>query len=451
MANATSWVIELHTSGMDDPIQVSVFDKIIIGRGGSPDLPVAVDLSPYQAVEKGVSRQHLSIELVKGDDKAHLVAKDLRTPNGTMFNEKRMQPDTIYPLTLGESDRLMLGTLELTIRIISKPMPMIVPQTHVFDIDDEDRTLPDDGSDDDKPETNSLDAQVASEAERAAERARARAKRQQMPGHGELVLIVEDHNEVAQHFSMMLQRQGFTTQISRDANRALHYLQGNKPDAIILDLMLPAIDGLEVCRYIRRDTKLDKTPVLIVSAKNSPETQAEARRVGADKYLTKPINVGELGKIVAELIEKRRDPDGTHPVPPEASRDSTRALDQTRTGRSLGAPPRPDSVAVIIAGHIDNPATINVSRPVTFGRTKGANTVTHFDLSPYRASDLGVSRVHFILSYEDGQFYIEDTGSLNGTYISGQALIPHQPTQLFNGQEIRAGQLTMYIYFLAND
>src|SRR5690606_2159355 len=75
----------------------------------------------------------------------------------------------------------------------------------------------------------------------------------------------------------------------------------------------------------------------------------------------------------------------------------------------------------------------------------------YIDLSRYNAIDHGVSRVHMTLLRKDDQFYVEDANSINGTFLNGEPLAPHEPRPIKNADEIRLGQLRMYAYFLTDD
>jgi CheY-like chemotaxis protein len=405
--NISPWVLEFETPGMREPYQITFTKEVIVGRGGPGNSDkVDVDLAAFGAVEKGVSRQHVVV-FADGDQ---LFVTDLKTANGTMLNDKRLDPSKKYHLAT--DDQLILGALKVQVRIIGAPTYEHVPRK-----------------------------QTTIERESA-----------EKPGNGEMVLIVEDHIEVAQLFSMMLQRQGFLTQISRDANRAMRFLQSHSPDAVILDLMLPGVDGVEIARYIRRDSTMDDTPVIVVSANRDPDTEVEVIQAGADIFLSKPINANELGDVVAEFMKRRKlSKDKAASGVKLGDRDATKALDKESMSEMAGATPvRDDTVAIIVAGHTDRPFTITLRKPMTFGRAANGNPSTHVDLSRYGAADMGVSRVHMMMRHENGHFYVEDAGSLNGTYVNGQHIQPNQPFEIRSGQEVRCGQLSMYVYFLSD-
>lgn len=404
MNNSTSWVLDLYTAEMREPLQIRLNDELIVGRA-DPSTPdsVDVDLSPYGAAQQGVSRQHLVIHV----DKDQLMITDLNSNNGTLLNNKRLVPNEAYHLS--HEDEIQLGAMPLEVRVVAAPTYENMPrrQTSV------------------------------------------KRKSSEKPGNGELVLIVEDHVEVAQLFSLMLQRQGFATQISRDVTRAIRLFEQKQPAAIILDLMLPGVDGLELCRYVRRDVELDSTPIIVVSANKTQDTMDEVLKAGADIYLTKPLNASELGDVVADLIEKKNVKTG-----PLTDGDAlvTKHLGDSATARALNQREevRDDSVAIVIAGYSDAPLTLNLRKPMSFGRTSNGTSNTHVDLSRYDAAELGVSRMHMYMHHRDKNFFVEDAGSLNGTFINGVRIPENKLEEIQNGDEIRLGQLRMYVYFLTD-
>ena len=401
MTDENTWVIELDAEGMENPLRVEVDRQFVIGRSIAGKNTVDIDLGPYKGQDRGVSRKHAMI--FPANDQ--LMLTDLGTANGTVVNNERLRPNQRTVMKTG--DVIVLGAFRMTMKIISKPPPRI--------------------------DTTKLTTEQ-------------RLSRASKPGKGEIVLIVEDHMDMAQLFSMMLQRQGFITQISRDANRALRFLQTNTPDAVILDLMLPGIDGLEICRYIRRDQRLDAIPVIVISAKKDPNTEQDAIVAGADIFLNKPPNANELGQVVFDQIQERRISSGQL----TKNMDVTTLLDQDETLKHAGTPKiDDDTVVFIVAGYTDRPFTVKLNKPHTMGRTRDEQPTGHIDLSQFSASERGVSRIHATVSYDDGRYFIADNGSLNGTYVNGEKIPSNQEVEIFNGHEVRLGTLSMYMYVLS--
>jgi len=106
------------------------------------------------------------------------------------------------------------------------------------------------------------------------------------------VLIVEDNKDIANLIQLHLSDAGCQTVISEDGLSALEQTQKNSFDLVILDLMLPELDGLEVCKAIRQQPKY--TPILMLTSKSSELDRVIGLEVGADDYVTKPFSIREL-------------------------------------------------------------------------------------------------------------------------------------------------------------
>ena len=118
------------------------------------------------------------------------------------------------------------------------------------------------------------------------------------------ILIVEDDRSLAEVISYNLEEQGFDVHVSRDGMDGLQYAQLNPPDLIILDLMLPVIDGLEVCRRLRADVNTQSLPILMLTAKSEETDQVVGFNVGADDYVTKPFSIKVLLERVKVLLRR---------------------------------------------------------------------------------------------------------------------------------------------------
>ena len=108
------------------------------------------------------------------------------------------------------------------------------------------------------------------------------------------VLVVEDEEDIQELIEYNLTREGYRVECVGSGEEALSTAKDKKPDMIVLDLMLPGLDGLEVCREIRRDVKVATTPILILSAKGEEADIVAGLELGADDYLTKPFSPREL-------------------------------------------------------------------------------------------------------------------------------------------------------------
>jgi DNA-binding response OmpR family regulator len=127
------------------------------------------------------------------------------------------------------------------------------------------------------------------------------------------LLMIEDDKRLAQMVSEYLAQSGFVVSHAGDGQTGLTDLQSNPPDLVILDLMLPDIDGLEVCRRIRSlPGALAQIPVLMLTAKGDPMDRIIGLEIGADDYLPKPFEPRELLARIRAVL--RRHVEGTHPV-----------------------------------------------------------------------------------------------------------------------------------------
>jgi len=120
------------------------------------------------------------------------------------------------------------------------------------------------------------------------------------------VLVVEDEPDVNDLVRQVLESEGFTTRAAYSGDEALAQVQKKLPDLVVLDVMLPGIDGFEVCARLKmhRDTNL--VPILMLTALDSREDYSRGIRVGADMYMTKPFDNRMLMKNVGRLVKQRR-------------------------------------------------------------------------------------------------------------------------------------------------
>jgi two-component system, OmpR family, alkaline phosphatase synthesis response regulator PhoP len=118
------------------------------------------------------------------------------------------------------------------------------------------------------------------------------------------ILIVEDDEDIQELIRYNLDREGFSVKAVDSGEKALDHIEKRPVDLVVLDLMLPAIDGLEVCRRIRTNAASAKIPVLIVTAKAEETEVIVGLELGADDYLCKPFKVGELVARVKALLRR---------------------------------------------------------------------------------------------------------------------------------------------------
>jgi two-component system response regulator RegX3 len=155
------------------------------------------------------------------------------------------------------------------------------------------------------------------------------------------ILIVEDEESLADSIRYNLEREGFGTETATDGRGALERFREWPPDLVILDLMLPEVSGLDVCRIIRAESSV---PVIMVTAKDSEADKVTGLELGADDYVTKPFSMRELvSRVRANLRRSRMSLDGLDEA--EVLRGGPVELDVTRhearvRGESVGFPPK---------------------------------------------------------------------------------------------------------------
>ncbi len=120
------------------------------------------------------------------------------------------------------------------------------------------------------------------------------------------IAVIDDDTELLKLMVLLLRRIGAQTTTIADGQEALHYLADGTPDLIILDLMLPHVNGFDILRRIRNDPRFDPVPVLVLSAKVEPQTIREVLEAGADGYVTKPYAANSLVDRVRLLLASGR-------------------------------------------------------------------------------------------------------------------------------------------------
>jgi DNA-binding response OmpR family regulator len=155
--------------------------------------------------------------------------------------------------------------------------------------------------------------------------------REDTPG---LILLIEDNRGIAEMVGEFLERRGFSVDYASDGVTGLHLAVSNSYDVIVLDLMLPGMDGLEVCRKLRHDAKR-ATPVLMLTARDTLDDKLVGLDAGADDYLVKPFEIRELEARVRALIRRDRRQVSTEVLRVADLVLDTATLRATRAGRDL--------------------------------------------------------------------------------------------------------------------
>lgn len=116
------------------------------------------------------------------------------------------------------------------------------------------------------------------------------------------IVIVEDEPDTAEMFAEMMRVLGYQVFKSSSGARAIDLISEKRPAAVLLDIMMPDLSGLDVLRYLRRDPRLAGTPVIIVSAMGLPSDIRGGLEAGAAFYLTKPVSFSDLREAVENAV-----------------------------------------------------------------------------------------------------------------------------------------------------
>lgn len=125
---------------------------------------------------------------------------------------------------------------------------------------------------------------------------------------GERILVVEDERSIADLVAEALKRQGYRVETAGDGDQALEAAETTLPDLIILDLMLPKLDGWEVCRRLREEDTTRRIPIIMLTARRDEKDVVAGLELGADDYLRKPFSLAELlARVKAHLRARAQD------------------------------------------------------------------------------------------------------------------------------------------------
>lgn len=125
----------------------------------------------------------------------------------------------------------------------------------------------------------------------------------------EKILIVDDEKDIVKMLDYNLKKEGFRTVLAYDGEEALGLAKKERPGLIILDLMLPGIDGLEVCKFLKKDEQTAPIPIIMLTAKTQEADKVVGLELGADDYLTKPFSPRELVARIKALLRRSKPAD----------------------------------------------------------------------------------------------------------------------------------------------
>jgi CheY-like chemotaxis protein len=122
-----------------------------------------------------------------------------------------------------------------------------------------------------------------------------------------LVLIVDDEEMTRKLLRLMLEREGFAIAEAEDGLDALEMIAEQRPDLVIMDVMMPNLDGFTTCQQLRGQPETADLPIILLSARVQHEAIRAGLQAGADRYITKPISKADLVAAVTELLEPLRE------------------------------------------------------------------------------------------------------------------------------------------------
>ena len=125
------------------------------------------------------------------------------------------------------------------------------------------------------------------------------------------IFVVDDDRDVAQSIELALRRRGFRVTLAHSGVEALKLLRRYRPDLVLLDVLMPGMSGIEVCRRLRADENTANLPIIFLTARGQERDRIEGLRAGADDYLSKPFNLEELIlRVKAVLRRAVQEPEG---------------------------------------------------------------------------------------------------------------------------------------------
>lgn len=119
------------------------------------------------------------------------------------------------------------------------------------------------------------------------------------------ILVADDEPNIVISLEYLLQREGYTVLVARDGQEALEIIAREKPDLVLLDVMMPKKTGFEVCQALRASDDWQSIKILMLTAKGRDTDVAKGLALGADAYMTKPFSTRELVQKVAEMLGAR--------------------------------------------------------------------------------------------------------------------------------------------------
>mgnify|MGYP003606202364 CR=1 FL=1 len=116
------------------------------------------------------------------------------------------------------------------------------------------------------------------------------------------ILIVDDEKDIVETLKFILESEGYDCVVAYDGEEALSLAKNENPDLIVLDVMLPKINGYKVCRLLKFDSKYKHIPILMVTARTQAEDKIIGEETGANEYITKPFDIETITTLVKQYL-----------------------------------------------------------------------------------------------------------------------------------------------------
>ena len=119
------------------------------------------------------------------------------------------------------------------------------------------------------------------------------------------ILIADDEHKIIMTLEYAFKKSGYEVYIARDGAEVIEMLKSKTPDLVLMDVMMPQMDGFTTLKFIKKDPKLSDIKVIFLSAKNNAEDIEKGLKLGADAYVTKPYSIKKLTQQVEEMINNQ--------------------------------------------------------------------------------------------------------------------------------------------------
>ena len=147
------------------------------------------------------------------------------------------------------------------------------------------------------------------------------------------ILIVDDEPDILEFLQYNLEKEGFEVSVANDGEEGLIKAHSSVPDLIVLDIMMPRMDGFEVCKELRKDPKFDQTIITFLTAKDEDYSQIAALDLGGDDFITKPVSPRVFTSRIKALLRRKKSSDSNIP---DGLNNISGTIDESLTRLGIG-------------------------------------------------------------------------------------------------------------------